>query len=56
MGWVSPLPVVASAYIQRHIEAMLTEAEATGNPLGSEWDPMRQLAQTLIDLAEPALG
>ncbi|WNZ06169.1 hypothetical protein [Streptomyces sp. 11x1] len=41
------------AYVQRRIEAMLAEAEAHREPLGSEWDPMRQLAQMLVDLAEP---
>jgi hypothetical protein len=28
-------------------------AEMSGKQLGSEWDPMRRLAQTLMSLAEP---
>ena len=44
------------AFVQKRIEAMLTEAEAHQEPLGNEWDPMRQLAQMLVDLAEPPTG
>jgi hypothetical protein len=41
------------AYVQERIKEMLREAETSGKQLGSEWDPMRRLAQTLISLAEP---
>lgn len=41
-------------YVQERIKEMLREAEAGEKPLGSEWDPMRRLAETLLSLAEPA--
>ncbi|MFR9727522.1 hypothetical protein ACL02R_29795 [Streptomyces sp. MS19] len=40
-------------YVQERIKEMLREAEEGEKPLGSEWDPMRRLAETLISLAEP---
>lgn len=43
-------------YVQERIKEMLREAEEGDKPLGSEWDPMRRLAETLISLAEPHPG
>ncbi len=40
-------------YVQERIKEMLQQAEGGAKPLGSEWDPMRRLAETLISLAEP---
>ncbi|MFD0394329.1 hypothetical protein ACFQ3Z_26480 [Streptomyces nogalater] len=40
-------------YVQERIKETLLEAETGEKPLGSEWDPMRRLAETLISLAEP---
>ncbi|MFF4512083.1 hypothetical protein [Streptomyces mirabilis] len=42
-------------YVQERIKEMLRAAEAGETPLGSEWDPMRRLAETLVNLAEPDL-
>ncbi|MEV7779358.1 hypothetical protein [Kitasatospora sp. NPDC088351] len=38
-------------YVQARIDALLTAAEA-GDPLDESWEPMRLIAQTLIDKAE----
>jgi hypothetical protein len=38
-------------YVQARIDALLTAAEA-GDPLDESWEPMRMIAQTLIDNAE----
>ena len=45
--------VANKPYVQERIKEMLREAEEGEKPLGSEWDPMRSLAETLISLAEP---
>ncbi|MFM9458166.1 hypothetical protein [Streptomyces europaeiscabiei] len=40
-------------YVQERIKEMLRAAEAGETPLGSDWDPMRLLAERLVDLAQP---
>ncbi|MEV5090321.1 hypothetical protein AB0N18_20810 [Streptomyces griseoincarnatus] len=45
--------LVNKPYVQERIKEMLRAAEASEGALGSEWDPMRRLAQTLVALAEP---
>ncbi|WP_251094930.1 hypothetical protein [Streptomyces sp. Caat 7-52] len=44
--------LVNKAYVQGRIEDALNEAETCAEILGDEWDPMRKLAQRLIDVAE----
>ncbi|MFG2947548.1 hypothetical protein [Streptomyces adustus] len=45
--------LINKPHVQGRIKEMLREAEAGEKALGSEWDPMRRLAETLISLAEP---
>ncbi|MCX4538963.1 hypothetical protein OHA79_44830 (plasmid) [Streptomyces sp. NBC_00841] len=40
-------------HVQRSIKEMLRAAEAGEVPLGSDWDPMRRLAERLVNMAEP---
>ncbi|MER0485080.1 HEPN/Toprim-associated domain-containing protein [Streptomyces sp. Edi2] len=45
--------LVNKPHVQGRIKEMLREAERGETALGSEWNPMRRLAETLISLAEP---
>ncbi|MGW6842246.1 HEPN/Toprim-associated domain-containing protein [Streptomyces sp. NPDC054958] len=47
--------LVNKAYVQSRIEELLKQAESSDKPLGDNWNPMRQLAQRLIELAEPEI-
>ncbi|GAA2535472.1 hypothetical protein ABTY20_16210 [Streptomyces sp. NPDC126497] len=38
-------------YVQARIDALLTAAEA-GDPLDESWEPVRLIAQTLIEKAQ----
>ncbi|MEU5325656.1 HEPN/Toprim-associated domain-containing protein [Streptomyces parvus] len=40
-------------YVQERIKEMLRAAEAGETTLGSDWEPMRLLAERLVDLAQP---
>lgn len=45
------------SYVQARIEEMLAQAEASEQPLGEAWDPMRQLAETLVEVvARPMIA
>nr|WP_037682627.1 HEPN/Toprim-associated domain-containing protein [Streptomyces griseus] len=45
--------LVNKPHVQRRIKEMLRSAEAGEDPLGSDWDPMRRLAERLVNLAVP---